>query len=388
MTAHGSKGLEFEHVYITNVVNGLWGGKRKNQKFVLPIQTVQGDMEDERRLFYVAMTRAKQSLTISYADYDLGGREKLPSLFVEDLTARFVDIEQKTDETMKVFFAPRLRSLTSLVSLDYIREKFLTTPLSATALNNYFNAPILYYFRNLVRLPSVQNKTMLYGSILHRALEQFFAKSHDEGSLLQKDVLLEEFDKALRTMHVPGGHYDSIKKRGSEALNGYYDFYKNEFNINVEVEKKIRAIPFDLDDGEQILLTGAIDKIEFLDDGTVSVVDYKTGKPWSKKTKDEKDALRRQIVFYKLLLDTYNDGQYKMSQGTLDFIEPHPDTHEYEKETVPVTDTDVIELKKEINIFAKDILSGDFLDVDIEQKWGDQSLSEYVKLLQILKTHK
>jgi hypothetical protein len=53
-----------------------------------------------------------------------------------------------------------------------------------------------------------------------------------------------------------------------------------------------------------------------------------------------------------------------------------------------VTDTDVIELKKEINIFAKDILSGDFLDVDIEQKWGDQSLSEYVKLLQILKTHK
>ncbi|MEA3323195.1 MAG: ATP-dependent helicase, partial [Patescibacteria group bacterium] len=166
MTAHGSKGLEFEHVYITNVVNGLWGGKRKNQKFVLPIQTAQGDMEDERRLFYVAMTRAKQSLTISYADYDLGGREKLPSLFVEGLTARFIDVEQKTNETMKVFFAPRLKNLASLVSLEYIQEKFLSTPLSATALNNYFNAPILYYFRNLVRLPSVQNKTMLYGSIL------------------------------------------------------------------------------------------------------------------------------------------------------------------------------------------------------------------------------
>ncbi len=388
MTAHGSKGLEFEHVYITNVVNGLWGGKRKNQKFVLPIQTVQGDMEDERRLFYVAITRAKQSLTISYADYDLGGREKLPSLFVEDLTARFVDVEQKTDETMNVFFAPRLKNLTSLISMEYINDKFLTTSLSATALNNYFNAPILYYFRNLVRLPSVQNKTMLYGSILHKSLEQFFVRSHDGNILLEKDALLEEFDKALRTMHVPGEHYDSIKKRGSAALSGYYDFYKDEFNINVEVEKKIKAIPFDLESGEQILLTGAIDKIELLDDGTVSVVDYKTGKPWSKKTKDEKSALRRQIVFYKLLLDTYNDGKYQMSQGILDFIEPHPQTHKYEKEIVPVTDADVQELKKEINVFAQDVLSGSFLDVDIEKKWGDQSLAEYVQLLQILKKDK
>lgn len=388
MTAHGSKGLEFEHVYITNVVNGLWGGKRKNQKFVLPIQTVHGDMEDERRLFYVAITRAKQSLTISYADYDLGGREKLPSLFVADLTARFIDVEQRTDETMNVFFAPRLKNLMSLVSMEYIKDKFLSTPLSATALNNYFNAPILYYFRNLVRLPSVQNKTMLYGSILHKALEQFFACSQESGKLLQKKDLLEHFDTVLRTIYIPGKYYDSIKKRGVDALGGYYNFYKDQFTIDVEVEKKIKAIPFDLESGEQILLTGIIDKIESLNDGTVSVTDYKTGKPWSKKTKDEKEALRRQIVFYKLLLDTYKDGQYKMSQGVLDFIEPHPQTHEYEKEVVPVSDSDVQALKKEINIFAQDILSGSFLDVDIEQKWGDQSLVEYIQLLQILKKDK
>jgi DNA helicase-2/ATP-dependent DNA helicase PcrA len=388
MTAHGSKGLEFEHVYITNVVDGLWGGKRKNQKFLLPIQTVQGDMEDERRLFYVAMTRAKKSLTISYSDYDLGGREKLPSLFVSDLTARYIDVEQKPKEAMDIFFAPRLKNLTSLVSLDYIQEKFLTTPLSATALNNYFNAPILYYFRNLVRLPSVQNKTMLYGSVLHKALEQFFLLSKERGELGSKTELIEQFEKALKMMYVPGKYYESIKTRGPKALGGYYDFYKDEFNINVEVEKRIRAIPFDLETGEQILLTGTIDKIEFLEDGTVCVIDYKTGKPWSKKTKDEKEALRRQVVFYKLLLNTYNDGQYKMSRGALDFIEPHPDTNEYEKEIVPVSDADVDELKREINTFADDILTGAFLDKEVVQKYGDKSVDEYVKLLQILKTHK
>jgi len=385
MTAHGSKGLEFEHVYITNVINGLWGGKRKNQKFKLPISTVLGDIEDERRLFYVAITRAKQSLSISYADYDVTGREKLPSLFISDLNARLIDVEQVVDDTVQVFFAPRLQSVASLVSHEYIKEKFLSTQLSATALNNYFDSPLLYFFRNLVRIPSVQNKTLLYGSVLHAALEKFFLQSSEQGEVLKKDVLIDAFNTTLFAMQVPAEYYDSIERRGIEALSGYYDKYKDSFKIDVVVEKKIKAVPFDLEGGEQILLTGAIDKMETLDDGSISVVDYKTGKPWSRLQKDKKQSLNRQVVFYKLLLNSYNDGQYNMTEGTLDFIEPHPETHEFERETVSVCDEDVRQLKGEINIFAKDILSGKFLDQDIKQKYGDKSLDEYIKLLNILK---
>lgn len=385
MTAHGSKGLEFEHVYITNVVNGLWGGKRKNQKFQLPISTVSGDIEDERRLFYVAITRAKQSLSISYADYDVTGREKLPSLFISDLSARLIDMEQSVDDTVQVFFAPRLQSVASLVSHEYIKEKFLSTQLSATALNNYFDSPLLYFFRNLVRIPSVQNKTLLYGSVLHAALEKFFLQSSEQGKVLTKDVLIDAFNTVLFAMRVPAEYYNSIERRGLEALSGYYDKYKDSFKIDVVVEKKIKAVSFDLDDGEQILLTGAIDKMEKLDDGTVSVIDYKTGKPWSRLQKDKKESLNRQVVFYKLLLNSYNDGQYNMTEGILDFIEPHPETHEFERKIVSVCDEDVRQLKEEINIFAKDILSGNFLDQDIKQKYGDKSLDEYIKLLNILK---
>ena len=385
MTAHGSKGLEFEHVYITNVVNGLWGGKRKNQKFSLPISIVSGDIEDERRLFYVAITRAKQSLSISYADYDVAGREKLPSLFISDLNANLIDVEQTVDDTVKVFFAPRLRSVASLVSLEYIRDKFLSTQLSATALNNYFDSPLLYFFRNLVRLPSVQNKTLLYGSVLHGALEKFFLLSSEAGELLAKDVLIDAFNTTLFAMRVPTEYYDSIERRGLEALSGYYDKYKDSFSVDVIVEKKIKAIPFDLENGEQILLTGAIDKMETKSDRTVSVIDYKTGKPWSRLQKDKKESLNRQVVFYKLLLNSYNDGQYNMTEGTLDFIEPHPQTHEFEREVVSVCDEDVRQLKEQINIFAEDILSGNFLDQDIKQKYGDKSLDEYIKLLNILK---
>jgi len=346
---------------------------------------VSGDIEDERRLFYVAITRAKQSLSISYADIDVTGREKLPSLFIEDLNAERIDVEHDVVDATKIFFAPRLQNVASLVSLEYIREKFLDTQLSATALNNYFDSPLLYFFRNLVRLPSVQNKTLLYGSILHASLEKFFVLSHEQGEVLAKDILLESFDIALKTMNVPMEYYDSIQRRGREALGGYYDKYKDSFSIDVVLEKKIKAVSFELDSGEQIILTGAIDKMETLDDGSVSVVDYKTGKPWSRLQKDKKESLSRQVVFYKLLLNEYNDGQYNMSQGMLDFIEPHPDTHEFEREIVSVCDGDVDKLREEINMFANDILSGEFLSRDINKKYGDTSLDEYIKLLKILK---
>ncbi len=385
MTAHGSKGLEFEHVYITNAVNGLWGGKRNSQKFKLPINVVSGDMEDERRLFYVAITRAKKSLTISYADYDVSGKEKMPSLFISDINANLIDIEQDTIKTTEVFFAPRIKNISSLVSLEYIKDKFLSTQLSATALNNYFESPLLYFFRNLVRLPSVQNKTLLYGSLLHEALEKFFVASNDEGVVLPKEVLIDAFNSSLQTMQIPAEYYDSIEKRGLDALNGYYDFYKDAFNVNVIVEKKIKAVPFDLESGEQILLTGAVDKMEKLEDGTIAVVDYKTGKPWSRLAKEKKESLNRQVKFYKLLLNSYNEGEFVMTSGTLDFIEPHPQTGEYEREIVSVGDDDVRQLSEDINVFAQDILSGEFLEREIKRKYGDKSLDEYIRLLKILK---
>jgi len=388
MTAHGSKGLEYEHVYITNVVDGLWGGKRKNQSFTLPIDQFIGSDEDERRLFYVAITRAKQSLVISYSTQDMNGRDRSPSVFLDGTIAKCVDIEQHVGDTLKAFFAPRISQARSLVSLEYIRETFLATPLSTTALNNYFSSPLLYFFRNLVRLPSAQHRTALQGTVIHTALERFFAASQENEKLLPKENLIKEYEISLDTGRVPAEYYDIFKKRGREILLAYYEMYKDKFSIDVVLEKKLRGIPFVLDSGEEILLTGTIDKIEFLKDGTVSVVDYKTGKTWKQKNKEERAALERQVKFYKLLLDSYNDGEFNMSEGMLDFIEPHRHTGELEQHAVSVNSCDVDELKKEINIFAHDILSGEFLEHDIEKKWGNKSLEEYVNLLQILKKQK
>lgn len=385
MTAHGSKGLEFEHVYITNVVHGLWGGKRNSEKFRLPINSSNGDLEDERRLFYVAITRAKKDLTISFAKYDVAGKPKIPSLFIADLSADLVDMELVTENGYDIFFLPRMHDVASLISTDFIRERFLRTPLSATALNNYYDNPLKYFFRNLVRLPSVQNKTMIKGSVIHAALEKFFMLSKEQGEILPEDALIEVFEKMIMFMRVPREYVASIKKSGTEALRGYYKRYATEFVMEAEFEKKITGIPFFLPNGTEIILTGAIDKVERNADGTITVVDYKSGKPWSKKKPHEREALKRQVVFYKILLDRYRDRQYNMTDGVLDFIEPHPQTGDFERECVSVQNEDIVRVEKEIAVFAQEVLSGAFLEKEIICRYDDRSMKEYLDFLDILK---
>ena len=89
MTAHKSKGLEFEHVYITGACDGHWGNKKDRKYFHLALlgedDETGGKIEDERRLFYVALTRAKQTVSISYATEGRDGRERLPSQFIEEI---------------------------------------------------------------------------------------------------------------------------------------------------------------------------------------------------------------------------------------------------------------------------------------------------------------
>ena len=99
MTAHGSKGREFEYVYIVNATRKSWEASRgKGNSITLPIYQYDGDIEDERRLFFVAMTRAKKQLNISFARTDNDGREHEESEFAKEIDPTF-----KTEEQMKKF---------------------------------------------------------------------------------------------------------------------------------------------------------------------------------------------------------------------------------------------------------------------------------------------
>ncbi len=374
MTAHGSKGLEFDTVYITNFVDSIWPGRRYGSTFKLPTTKQEGGVDDERRLFYVALTRGKQEVVITYSKLDLEGREKKSSRFLAEINDDFiesVDVEQlNVVKKVQKFFQPKEEQALSVFSPEYVREQFLKNTLSVSALNNYMQSPLKYFFRNLLRLPSTQTKTLIFGNIIHQTLEDFFKASKQEKKVLPEEKLLAYFEKVVNSTTMLEKYYKEIKTRGEKLLKEYYQNYKDEFILDIETEKKVFA-SMKLRNGETLKLYGIIDKVELLPGNKIRVVDYKTGRTYKDKFKDEREDLHRQLVFYKLLLDKYyaeiGHPEIKVTEGVLDFVERSRKTGEFERKVLSVSPAEVKELEEQIQDFAEDILSGNFLNQKYER---------------------
>ena len=386
MTAHYSKGLEFDRVYLTNLTEGVWPAKNRGRQFILPISKQMGGKEDERRLFYVALTRGRCQVTISYARLDEEGRERLPSSFLEllpaELTEKIIIPPLSLKKKMKKILTISSPKPLVVFDPDHVRRQFLEQTLSITALNNYLQSPVKYFFRNLLRLPSIQTRSLIYGNVIHHTLEKFFSASRQAKKILSERDLLTFFRETMETTVMPEKYFRDIYRRGEEALKAYYRHYRQEFKWQVETEKKYYTT-FPLRNGETLKLYGIIDKLEKSSAGW-RVVDYKTGRTFSQKQKEEKEALKRQLVFYKLLFELHhrNKGESgeKVTEGVLDFVEPHKHSGKFEKITVPVSTKEVKQLEEQIQDFAQDILSGEFLTREYKP---DQHNKEFFDLWQL-----
>lgn len=366
MTAHRSKGLEFEHVYIVGATDGHFGNRRARSGFVLPGALGAGlnDDNDERRLFYVALTRAKKQATISYASQGEGGKLLLPSQFVTEIDEREREVietaalesEYKKDQSLK--FRERKQRGISGSDKEYLCELFDNQGLSVTGLNNFLECPWQYFYQSLVRIPRPQTKHEMYGTAIHEALRRFFDKLH-YGEEVSEGLLLKIFKDELSREPLSDADYDDSLKKGEKALSGYYKAYSGGWHTNVLNEFDVRGVMLDTQSGE-VRLRGKIDKIELLsEDGRSHVVDYKTAKPKSRneiegKSGDKTGNYKRQLVFYKLLLDGFDNGKYKMEQGLIDFVEPN-DSGKYKREMFEITPEDLELLKRQINDIASEI---------------------------------
>ncbi|MDD4201492.1 MAG: ATP-dependent DNA helicase [Candidatus Pacebacteria bacterium] len=369
LTAHRAKGLEFDCVYISKATYGHWGD-RKNRN-ILPLSPLvfslsknkieeRDENNDERKLFYVALTRAKKEVLISYSDKNEEGREQIPSRFVQEIkNGSFLKIEGKTEE--KLIFTPSLSKTEEIKDKNLIKNTFLSKGLSATGLNNYLQCPLKYFYSNLLKIPKSPEKHQIYGIAVHDALKDFFESLRYKKT--DKNFLLLKFSHYLKRKNLENSDFEELKRKGEKALGGYYEFYKGKWATNILSEFNIKSILFSPD----ILLSGKIDKIEFLDSkGNVNVVDYKTGKPRSKnyiegKTENSDGNIKRQLIFYNLLLDKYKKGKYKMASGEIDFIEPN-ERNFYKKEKIEIRKEEKKEMEEMIKKTAKEILSLSFLN--------------------------
>ncbi len=394
MTTHKSKGLEFEYVFIVHVYDGKWGNKRKIESLkllpevysLLQKNTQGSSLDDERRLLYVALTRAKKHVTLSFSRHGEDGREQLPSQFIQEIDSKLTTLVDTTslenefeEKRSHIYVKAEGQSGGGLHDKAYIKSLFTAQGMSVSALNNYLSCPWKYFYRNLIRLPQADEAHLMYGTAIHEALNTLFNKLRIEEDF-SKENTVQAFVSTLQTQPFKESDFLVYKERGEKALSGWFDEYSSRWITQTLNEFAVRNIALT----SEIILTGKLDKLEFLSEREVNVIDYKTGKPKTRNqitgdTKDSEGNIFRQIVFYKILLDRFKGGMYDMVSGEIDFVEPN-ERGKYVKEKFTVTKDDTDDLIETIEMVGNEILELSFWD-----KTCDDKKCEYCILAKMLK---
>ncbi|HEY4498728.1 MAG TPA: ATP-dependent DNA helicase [Candidatus Paceibacterota bacterium] len=371
LTAHGSKGLEFDYVYILHANDNFWGGRRAHQAFKLPvIGTLPNDsIDDERRLFYVAMTRARKSVTISFYEQGEDGKEKSPSRFISEIAVAHIEQREvpQISPVSRVLYAGKKKREAGMEK-KYLNGLFLERGFSVTHLNNFLECPWRYFYVDLLRIPRRQDNAALYGTAMHDALKHYFdAYAREEEITINRAAAL--FENYVYRTHMSDYDLKRYVQEGKKEIKAYLSHTK--FSRSILNEYKIVGVPFTVADST-ITLTGKLDKVERLPEGGINVVDYKTGNPRSRneimgRTASSNGDYYRQLVFYKLLLSLYKEGEWKMKTGTIEFIKPDG-KGKFHREAFEIEDSEIADLKSVIARVAGEILSLSFWDKSCNDK--------------------
>ena len=365
ITAHSSKGLEFEHVFIIQADQKNWiKANYKNNRFKFPPPLVpvsdNSDVEDDRRLFYVAMTRCKTHLQISYSNKSKDDSELEPCSFIPELLSGS-DIETQkinlTEEQVTEYSLTLMKQTISkpiLIDHEHIDRVLQDYSVSVTHLNKYLRCPLSFYFENILRVPMARSSSMGFGSAIHYAFENFFStlEADPQRKTPVKSVLIDLFEKGMykHRSHFTERQYDDLKIYGTELLTNYYDHYESSWSVVREFKPEHSV---KLSEYKGIPINGKIDSIAYYDD-KMEVIDFKTGKynyaAIKLKAPNEENEnggdYWRQIVFYKLLLDQDPVITKPMTSGTMDFIEPH--NSKLVRKTIEVSPEDVAIVEQQL----------------------------------------
>jgi DNA helicase-2/ATP-dependent DNA helicase PcrA len=365
MTVHGSKGLEFEYVFIVGANASYWEKKRKFSKgynvgkIIFGTQDEQNDDQELRRLFYVALTRAEQHLQVSYCRFKPDGKEQEPSMFIAEILEEkqlpiekvFIDEEVRTHFKLLDFTAIAIPEIARMEA-DFVARAMDKFVMNVTALNNYLKCPLEFYFKNLVRIPSPKNEATEFGSAVHYAIEQLFRKMQSNNNIFpSKEIFIGDFEWYMQR-HRESFTKEQFSRRfeyGHEVLSNYYEKYIDEWNKVVAIEYNIRNVILN-----DVPLKGKLDKLEF-SKKDVNVVDYKTGDPDKAKKKllgpSDSDPnggdYWRQAVFYKILVDGNKLKDWVAISTEFDFIEPDKKKN-YQKIKLVINPSDIATVSQQI----------------------------------------
>ncbi len=339
VTAHSCKGLEFRYVFIIDAIKDFWEPRRRGggRRFTFPDTLTQSGEEDameaRRRLFYVAMTRAKEHLYITYSQKRDDGKALARTIYIDEIiSATDLAIEQKELSEERILDAqflslqekerPNIPAIEKAVA-DELLESFV---LSISSLNRFLKCPLSFYYEQVLRIPSVQSEAASYGTAIHFALRRLFEKMKADASKTFPgvDQFVKYFEEEMRRYRAYFGpkEYERRMTIGQQILPKYYEQYIASWPKNVLIEHDVRNVEM-----EGIPLTGAIDRIDLLDHSHAHIVDYKTGSLDKNKVRQPTPAnplggnYWRQLYFYKILYETAQSDKLARS-AAISYLEP------------------------------------------------------------------
>ncbi|MDO8463270.1 MAG: UvrD-helicase domain-containing protein [bacterium] len=309
LTIHASKGLEFRHVFVVNMVQLRFPAS--NHADAIPLVDAltkvimpDGDthLQEERRLCYVAATRAKDGLTFTFADDYGGARARKPSRFLAELgcTVPEVSAERKAHH----------RAQARAAMVPRVPQHALPKKLSFTQVQDYLTCPWMYHYRHILKIPiSMDGKGAIsFGKTIHRTLERFFAHTLSQRSAQQTSLLgdtppsgvavptlarlLELYREAwVDDWYLNATEREKASAHGMTFLRKFYAQHERDGWPTVAAVEQ----PFTIKFGD-VSVAGSIDRVDALPSGGVALVDYKTGKRPARLDRDQK----RQLFIYQI----------------------------------------------------------------------------------------
>lgn len=303
ITAHSAKGLEFDTVFLPALTNDFFPTRNRTEPYEIPNELIKEKLpktnfhiQEERRLFYVAITRAKNKLYLSYAQTYGGVRLKKPSIFISE--ALNINLKQlKIISTNYKNIISLSNQLDLFKDAKPINKKII---LNAHKIDDYLTCPLKYYYIHEINVPISKHPSVIYGSAIHKAIE-FFLKS----SMEKKKINFEKIIKVYKKNWQKSGFLNRNQEEeyynlGLKSLKKFYKKGIADREI-ISVEQK-----FDFNLTKNIKIIGRYDIIYKIKN-KIFIGDFKTSNTETQKKADERLKKSRQMIIYALAyLNLYN----------------------------------------------------------------------------------
>jgi len=315
MTVHAGKGLEFDHVFVIRLVRGGFPVYKRTPVLEFPEALMKealpdGDfhVQEERRLFYVALTRARKRLTVTTIE-GKGSRRTVPSPFLEDILMepmiQLRDVQQITPKVELPLAEPAQRvaqrrlfeeadhvaraySRIAAWAASYHPPVFEPLQLSASAIDTYRTCPQKFLLRQMWRIRGGPAAALTFGSVMHLTIRQFVQGLKKNGRMPFSDVA-GIFEREWTAAGFEDAYQEGEYKRdGLEQLEAFHRTYTAE-----PADVLRQECEFELPLAQNVVITGRMDQINRAGPQEVEIVDYKTGRP--REEKDAKKSLQLSI---------------------------------------------------------------------------------------------